>query len=271
MFTFDPIDRRRYRFVMIVASGLMIVIVTNFAKFMEVVAGFWDCRDFGAFCSTLKYDVPGKVILAAILLFLVTVAIATMRRVSATPISNYWVVLISIFVFLDYRYLIGLDVVWSGDFTANLYKLPIPWYLLSAVSLIVLLSFASERSTYFLEGYWRADPPLGYGLSISSFWLLAFSSTKIVAIIATATGNRMLWLTGDMMRRRLDEMLPQALTSPAIPAAVLITCAVLLTVLGRLKQGSKSKADAEQLKSLHRRQAAVRTTKAAQRLSGHKV
>ena len=140
MFTFDPIDRRQYRFVMVIAAGLLIVITTNFQKFMEVVTGSISCVGINSLCASLTNSVPKNVILATIILFLITTAIATMRRVSATPISNYWVVILSVLIFLDHQYLTGLDTIWRADFSLSLHQLPIPWYLLSAAALVFLLS-----------------------------------------------------------------------------------------------------------------------------------
>lgn len=271
LFTFDPIDRREYRFVMIVAAGLLVVITTNFQKFMDVLTGSINCTGINSLCISLAGKFPDYVVVTAITLFLITTALATIRRVKATPISNYWVVILSVLIFLDYQYLTGLNVVWSANFSASLHQLPIPWYLLSAASLVFLLSFASANSAYFLDGYWNADPPLGYGLSISSFWLLAFSSSKILLIVGTATGNPTLWHSGNALQSQMSSLLPPLLISPAIPAVIFITCSILLAVLGRLKQENKEKTAMVSLQDMHRRQTALRTTRAAQSANGLKL
>jgi hypothetical protein len=271
MFTFDPIDRRQYRMIMIIAAGLLIVIITNFTKFVQVLTSSINCPGVNSLCQSLNNEIPQYASLAAITLFLITVAIATMRRISAIHISNYWVVILSLLVFLDHHYLAGLDAVWSGDFSASIHQLPVPWYLLSAVSLIVLLSFASAGSNYFLDGFWKADPPLGYSLSISSFWLLTLSSPKAIMIIATATDNNWLWQTSYELEQQFAGWLPALVVSPVMPAVIFITCSLLLTLLGLLRHdGQKDTAMANQ-QNTHRRQSVMQTTKAAQSLNGLKL
>jgi len=271
VFTFDPIDRRRYRFVMIIAVGLLVVIITNFEKFIHVLTSSINCAGVSSLCSALNNEVPQYVSLAAIIIFLMTVAIATMRRVSATPISNYWVVIVSVLVFLDHQYLTGLDAVWNGDFGASIYQLPIPWYLLSAVSLMTLLSFSSASSSYFVDGYWNADPPLGFGLSISSFWLLVLASPKAIMIIANATDNYALWQTSYLLEQQLAGWLPSLAISPVMPAVIFITCSLLLTLLGRLIQDDQKDTAIAKQQNAYRRQSAIKTTKAAQSLNGLKL
>lgn len=271
MFTFDPIDRRRYRFVMIIAVGLLVAIVTNFEKFIHILTLSMNCAGVTSLCSSLNNEVPQFVSVAAITLFMAAVAIATMRRVSATPISNYWVVIVSVLIFLDHQYLTGLDAVWNGDFGASIYQLPIPWYLLSAVSLITLLSFSSANSSYFVDGYWNADPPLGFGLSISSFWLLVLSSPKTIMIVANATDNNALWQTSYLLEQQLATWLPSLAISPVLPAVIFITCSLLLTLLGRLREDDQKETAITKQQNAYRRQSAMKTTKAAQRLNGLKL
>jgi hypothetical protein len=118
-----------------------------------------------------------------------------------------------------------------------------------------------------MDGYWNADPPLGYGLSFSSFWLLSFSATRALLIVTDATGNQALMLTTGRIQRQIEVMLPQALFSPVIPAVTFISCAVLLTVIGMSK---KEKPIVDQKASIRRRHDAVQLTKAARHLSGYK-
>ncbi len=271
MFTFDPIDRRQYRMVMMIAVGLLIVIITNFEKFAQVLTLSMNCAGISSLCQSLINEVPQYVSLAAITLFLITVAIGTMRRINATHISNYWVVILSVLVFLDHQYLTGLDAVWSSDFSASIHQLPVPWYLLSAVSLIVLLSFASASSNYFLDGFWKADPPLGYGLSISSFWLLALSTPKAIMIIATATDNNSLWQTSYILEQQFAGWLPALVVSPVIPAVIFITCSMLLTLLGLLRHDDQRDTAMTKQQNSNRRQSVMQTTKAAQSLNGLKL
>ena len=271
MFTFDPIDRRQYRLVMIIAVGLLVAIITNFEKFIHILTQSMNCAGISSLCQILTNDVPQYASVATITLFMITVAVATMRRISATPISNYWVVILSVLVFLDHQFLTGLDVIWNSDFGVSIHQLPVPWYLLSAVSLVILLSFASASTSYFLDGYWNADPPLGFGLSVSSFWLLAFSSHKIIMIVATSTGNLALWQTSYILEQQFATWLPPLATSPVIPSVVFITCSLLLTLLGRLRHGDQKKSAVAKQQNKHRFQSAIQTTKAAQSLNGLKL
>ena len=153
MFSFEPIDRRQYRIVMALAGGLTIFLVANFGEFLNVLTLFLDCTNYYWLCTNLKSDLPQYANLVFITLFLITTAVATIRRVRATTISNYWTVLLLVLIILDYQYLSGLDVIWKSDLGSGLFQLPVPWFLLTAVSLIFLLSFALEKSDYFMSGY----------------------------------------------------------------------------------------------------------------------
>ncbi len=257
---------------MTLAGGLMIFFVTNIEKFLNTLTLFLECTSYFWFCSALRTDVPETAILAVIILFMITAAIATIRRVRNTPVSNYWAVLLLVLITLDYQYLTGLDVIWQGDPGSGLFQLPVPWFLLTAIALIFLLSFASEKSEYFMSGYWNADPPLGYGLSLSSFWLLAFSATKLASIQAIAFDNPTLWQVTQSIETRIENMVPQTLTSPVIPAVIFMTSAVLLVILGHLKQAGSAAGNSTRSQELiHRRQRAIQTTKAAQSINGLKL
>ncbi len=270
LFTFDPINRRQYRYAMLIATVMLVVITSNFQSFMEIITGSINCAGVSSLCISLTSDVPDYVILTTTILFFIITAIATLRRISATPISNYWVVILIILIFLDQQFLVGIGDLWDADFSISLDQMQVPWYLLSATSLVLLLSFSATHSSYFLDGYWNADPPLGYGLSISSFWLLAFSSSKIMLIIATATDNSNLWYSSHALRQQLESLLPALLISPVIPAVIFTTCSLLLIVLGRMGQEDATSTAKNAQQSTFRKQAALRTTKAAQSANGLK-
>ncbi len=266
MFTFDPINRRQYRYAMLIATVMLVIITSNFQSFMEIITGSINCAGVSSLCISLTSDVPDYVILTTTVLFFIITAIATLRRVSDTPISNYWVVILVILIFLDQQFLFGI-----GDFSLSLDQMQVPWYLLSATSLVLLLSFSATHSSYFLDGYWNADPPLGYGLSISSFWLLAFSSSKIMLIIATATDNSNLWYSSHALKQQLESLLPNLVVSPIIPAVIFTTCSLLLIVLGRMGYEDTASTAKNAQQSTFRQQAALRTTKAAQSANGLKL
>jgi len=240
LFSFEPIDRRRYRIVMALAGGLMIFLISNIENFLRTITLFLECTNYYWLCSNLRSEIPEFIILAAIIVFMVTAAVATIRRVKNTSASNYWAVLLLVLITLDYQFLTGLDVIWQSDLNSGFFQLPVPWFLLTAISLIFLLSFASESSEYFMSGYWNADPPLGYGLSLSSFWLLAFSPIKLASIQAIALDNYSLFQTAESIQMQLESMLPQFLISPIIPAVIFIISAILLIFLGRLKNEDAS-------------------------------
>jgi len=272
LFNFNPLSHRQYRYVIMLAVGFLVIITTNFKKFMEVATIPFECSYNNSLCDKLQIDFPEYVIIASITLFLITIAVATMRRVRSTSISNYWVLILSILVFLDRQYLTGLGAVWAGNFDVSIYLLPVPWYLLSAASLMFLLSFASTNSAYFLDGYMNADPPLGYGLSISSFWLLAFSSSKIMLIVGAATGSKSMIFSGEMLQRQFESVLSPLVLSPVIPAVIFITCSILLTLLGRFKSNSEPKiSSSSKMHNYNRRQTALRTTNAAQSIISSKM
>lgn len=267
MFSLKPIGHRRYGFVMLLAMGLLVIVVTNFPIFMQVVMKVVNCQVGDSSCDRMASEISDYVSLAMIVLFLTITAVATFRRVRDTAISNYWVVFLSVLIFLDHAYLTGLGRVWSGELNQGILEVSIPWFLMAAASLVLLLTFATAKSSYFMDGYWNADPPLGYGLSISSFWLLSYSATRALMVFTDATGNRALMLTTERIQHQFEEVLPLVLVSPVVPAVIFTTCALLLTVIGMTK---KAIAGGNQPASMRRRQEAVHVTRAARHLNGYK-
>jgi len=253
---------------MLMAFGLLIILTANFDKFMQVALLVVDCSEWGSLCPVLQYQAADYFTPIASTLFMLTIAIATLRRVSATPISNYWAVFLTLLVFLDHSYLTGFGALSNFSLSLGLFQLAAPWFFMAAVALILLLSFAPDRSTYFMQGYWNADPPLGWALSITSFWLLALSAPKILIIIADSIGNYSLGLAAANAQYKLELLLPAYITAPVIPSVVFTTCVLLLVALGRTS-GERPVEKTEA--SGHRLQTAVQTTRAAQRLNGLKL
>jgi len=253
---------------MLIAMGLLVVFVSNFESFLNVVLWTLDCREWGTLCPLVLKNGPPYFELLAVTMFLVTVAVATIRRISVTPISNYWAVFLSILYYIDHRYLTGISALWNSGGNSGMIHIVIPWFLVAAVSLTMLLSFATHRSTYFMQGYWNADPPLGYCLSISSFWMLLLATPRAMRIVAESTGSFQLGLTTAKLQAWLAYNLPTEILSPAIPAAVFSASALLLIVLGRFKAGKRPET---RQSAPHRMQSAIQTTRAAQSLNGLKM
>ncbi len=264
MFSVEPIHRQTYRFVMLVVVGLLIVVIAGIEKFASVLLLLVDCQQWPGQCGFFKTSLPSYVSVITVVISMVAMAVATIRRIATTPISNYWVVFLTVLVYLDHQYLIGFDTLWSGDLEVALYNAP--WFLLTASAIVFLLSFAPARSTYFKQGFAGADPPLGWFLSISSFWLLAVSGVRIVEIISQATGITSLGVTAFHVQQQIDKVIPALITLPIIPAIVFSFCALLMAILG-WRQNDEIEETVRA--PIERMQTAVQTTRAARRLKGY--
>ena len=270
MFSFETIDRRKYRFVILMAVCFFVILVINMPKFLLLIARSIDCGAWGGACPILVHEAPGYFESVATVLLLLTIAIATMRRIIDTPISNYWVVFLAVLVFLDLQHLTDFGAYWQENADTGATSIAVPWFLIAAFALIFLLSFAPNRSTYFMQGYVNADPPLGYALAISSIWLLMLSVPNIMIKIAAATGSNSFILTTIKIHQNLADTLPGAVMSPMIPSVIFTVCAVLMTLLGRYSSETE-KVEADPVQTHQRLQTAIHTTRAAQRLKGLKL
>ena len=90
-------------------------------------------------------------------------------------------------------------------------------------------------------------------------------------IIANATDNNALWQTSYQLEQQLAGWLPSLAISPVLPAIIFITCSLLLTILGRLRQDDPKDTAIANQQNTYRRQSAMKTTKAAQSLNGLKL
>ncbi len=268
MFSLDPINRHQYRLLIFTATGISIILIAFFPTLLDLMLLSVDCRDWGNLCPLIVNNVPSYFSAIAKAGFIGVIALATLRRTSRTRISGFWAAFLPIMAFLSMNYLTEFNRFQFASLRIELTTNPAPWFVLAAVCLALLLSFAPDRSSYFKLGYWTADPPLGYVLSFTAYWLMVIAVPRAISLITESIGNYQLSLAAYKLQYLQLELMPYGLLSPVVPAVAFSTSAILLIILGRLTHHS---TDYDHQTPENRLQNAIHTTRAAQSLNGFKM